>query len=284
MTGALPYALAALAFYGFGDFIYKRAAGRGLRADHLLMSQAWFFLPLVVAYAWLTGTLVPRPAALWGSLAGAFVFVGFYNFIKSLATGSVSINAPIFRLNFVVTAALAIVVLGEQLSVTKLAGLALALAATWLLLGAHAPDERTHEDRAAMLRVLLATLSFGTANFLHTVGLRQGVVPETMLVAQAIVFMPLTNLAVVVVDRRIAAPKAAWGYGLIMSFVLLGAFVCLLHGVALGQASVVVPIAQMGFIVTALLGVLLLGEPLTPRKLLGLVLAAGALVALALRE
>jgi uncharacterized membrane protein len=282
MTGALPYALAALAFYGVGDFFYKRAAGQGLRADHLLMSQAWIFLPLVVVYTLLTGTLAPRLAALWGSLAGVFVFLGFYNFIKSLATGPVSVNAPIFRLNFVVTALLAIVVLGEPLGWTKLAGLVLALGATWLLLGARAAGEWAHEDRAALLRVVFATLCFGLANFLHAVGLRRGVVPETMLVAQAIVFMPLTNLAVLVADGKLAAPKAAWGYGVLMSVVLLGAFVCLLHGVALGQASVVVPIAQMGFVVTALLGVFLLGEPVTARKLLGLGLAVAALVALAL--
>ena len=130
--------------------------------------------------------------------------------------------------------------------------------------------------------MLLATLAFGTANFLHTVGLRQGVVPETMLVAQAIVFMPLTNIAVLVKDRKLAAPRACWTYGAIMSVVLLGAFVCLLHGVALGQASVVVPIAQMGFVVTALMGVVLLREKLTPRKLFGLAAAVAALVALAL--
>ncbi len=282
MTGALPYALAALAFYGVGDFIYKRAAGQGLRADHLLMSQAWFFLPLVVIYTLLTGNLVPKLAALWGCAAGVFVFVGFYNFIRSLASGPVSVNAPIFRLNFVVTALLAIVVLGEPTGWPKLAGLALALGATWLLLGAHVPGEKAHEDRVALVRVVTATLCMGAANFLHTVGLRQGVVPETMLVAQAIVFMPLTNLAVLVADRRLAAPRACWGYGAVMSVVLLGAFVCLLHGVALGQASVVVPIAQMGFVVTALLGVVLLREQVTARMLLGLAAALAALVTLSL--
>ena len=97
-----------------------------------------------------------------------------------------------------------------------------------------------------------------------------------------IVLFLATNLAVLVKDRRLAAPRACLGYGLVMAFVLLGAFVCLLHGVALGEASVVVPIAQMGFIVTALLGLLLLGEPVTPRKLAGLAAAAGALVALGL--
>ena len=282
MIGALPYALAALVLFGIGDFIYKRATLAGLRADQLLMSQGWFFLPLIIGYGLLTGTLAPQPAALWGSLAGAFVFVGFYNFVRSLATGPVSINAPIFRLNFVVTALLAIALLGETLTGRKLAGLTLALGATWLLLGARMPGERAHEDRGALLRVLLATLALGVANFLHAVGLREGVLPETMLAAQAIVFMPLTNLAVLAADRRVAAPRAAWGYGAVMSLVLFGAFVCLLHGISLGQASVVVPIAQMGFIVTAVLGTLLLREPLTLRKGLGLAAAAAALAALAL--
>jgi drug/metabolite transporter (DMT)-like permease len=287
MSGALPYALAALVLFGIGDFIYKRATSAGLRADHLLMSQGWFFLPLIVGYGLVTGTLAPRPAALWGSLAGAFVFVGFINFVRSLATGPVSVNAPIFRLNFVVTALLAIAILGETLTGPKIAGLTLALGATWLLLGAQilgegVPGERAHEDRGALLRVLLASLALGVANFLHAVGLREGVLPETMLAAQAIVFMPLTNLAVLAADRRIAAPRAAWGYGAVMSFVLFGAFICLLHGISLGQASTVVPIAQMGFIVTAVLGTLVLREPLTLRKGLGLAAAAAALAALAL--
>ena len=38
-------------------------------------------------------------------------------------------------------------------------------------------------DSVALLRVLLATLALGTANFLHAVGLRQGVLSETMLAA-----------------------------------------------------------------------------------------------------
>ena len=41
-------------------------------------------------------------------LAGLVIFVGFYYFLRALATASVSIVAPIFRLNFIVTAALAL--------------------------------------------------------------------------------------------------------------------------------------------------------------------------------
>ncbi len=281
MTEGIEYALASLVCYGVGDFIYKRAAASGIRADHFLMGQAWFFFPLILAYAVATHALVPRAAALWGALAGVFVFIGFYNFVRSLAGGPVSVNAPIFRLNFIVTAALAIVFLGEPLTPAKTAGLALALLATWLLLGARQPGERAREDRRALARVLSATLAFGAANFFHTVGLRHGALPETLIAAQATVFMPLATLFVFLADRRLLLPPAAWRYGAVVAVVLLAAFVFLLRGVARGEASVMVPIAQMGFIVTAALGIILLREQVTARKILGLATALAALAVLA---
>jgi uncharacterized membrane protein len=50
---------------------------------------------------------------------------------------------------------------------------------------------------------------------------------------------------------------------------------------AAGQASVLVPIAQMGFVVAALLGIFVLRERVTLRKVMGLVLGLAALAALA---
>src|SRR5207253_1281697 len=139
-------------------FIYKQAAAAGVRADHFLMAQAWFFCPLVILYALATHTLVLDPAALWGSLAGAFVFIGFYYFIRSLAAGSVSTNASVFRLNFIVTAFLVIALLGEPLTPGKIAGLALALLATWMLVGAGAATDRAPSDarRRSLAQVLVA--------------------------------------------------------------------------------------------------------------------------------
>jgi drug/metabolite transporter (DMT)-like permease len=281
MTQALQYAVAAMVCYGVSDFIYKRAAAAGIRADHFLMGQAWCFFPLIIVYALATGTFIPRLAALWGALAGVFVFIGLYNFVRSLVSGSVGVNAAIFRLNFIVTALLAIAFLGEPLTPSKMAGLAFALVATWLLLGVRQPGDRQSEGRRSLAQVLLATFAFGMANFFHTVGLRQGAQPETLLIAQAIIFMPLATLFVYRQDRKLRPPPATWRYGAIVAIVLLGAFVFLLHAVARGEASVMVPIAQMGFIVTAVLGVIFLHEQVTVRKVLGLAAALAALAVLA---
>jgi drug/metabolite transporter (DMT)-like permease len=279
MSQPIAYGLIAMICYGVSDFIYKQAAGAGIRADHFLMAQAWFFCPLVTLYALATGTLVLAPAVLWGSVAGAFAFAGLYYFIRSLTSGSVSINASVFRLNFIVTAALAIAILGEPLTATKMAGLALALAATWLLLGAGAAAGRVADGawRRSLWQVIVATLAFGAANFFHTVGLRHGALPESLAVAQAALFMPLATLVVHAADRALRPPPLAFRYGSAAAIMLLAATIFLLRSVALGEASVLVPIAQMGFIVAALLGIVVLRERVTWRKAAGLTAALAAL-------
>ena len=206
MSQPIAYALVAMVCYGVCDFIYKQAATAGIRADHFLMVQAWFFCSLVILYALATGTIVLDPAALWGMLAGVLAFVGLYYFIRSLVAGAVSTNASIFRLNFIVTVALVVVLLGEPLTLRKITGLAFALLATWLLLGAGGPaaDPAAGDARRrSLLQVAVATLAFGAANFFHTVGLRHGAVPETLAVAQAAVFMPLATIVVYGADRKL---------------------------------------------------------------------------------
>ena len=247
------------------------------------MAQGWFFCPLVILYALATHTLVLDPVALWGSLAGVFIFIGFHYFIRSLITGSVSTNASIFRMNFIVTVILVVILLGEPLTASKIVGLALSLLAAWLLLGAGDNAERTPNKarRSSLVQVVIATLAFGTSNFFHTVGLRHGAVPETLAVAQAALFMPIATVVVYFTDRTLRAPPVTFGYGAVAAIILLGATIFLLRGVADGQASVLVPIAQMGFIIAALLGIFILCERVTIRKAVGLVSALAALAVLA---
>jgi drug/metabolite transporter (DMT)-like permease len=281
MSGGTDYAFAALICYGIGDFIYKSAIAAGVKPHHFLMGQAWCFAPAIILYAWLTGTLVITAAAAWGGLAGLFIFVGFYNFLRSLEGGSVSVSAPVFRLNFLITALLAIVVLGEPIRLAMPIALVLALIAIWLLLGSER-GKRPEIDRRALGAVLVATLAFGIGNFCHTMGVRHGALPETLLTAQAVVFIVLSTAFVGIVDGRIAPPAMMWKYTAAAATVLIFAFLFMLHGVAQGPASVLIPIAQMGFVVTAALGIVVLHEPLTARKGVGLAAAVTALAVLAI--
>ena len=265
-------------FFGVGDLLYKRGAAAGAQPHHFLMVQSWVFAPSVVLYGLLTGTLRFVPGTLWGAVAGVFMLTGFYNFAHSLKSGSISINAPVFRLSFVITAALAVLLLGEPLTGFKIAGISLALAAVWLLLGG--PGGRgggARETGSSLARVLVATASVGVGNLIYKYGLRAGATPASLIVVQAAVVVPLATAFVGAVDGRIRPSAAALRHAPRAAVALALAFSFTVESLARGEASVAVPIAQMGFVVTALLGFAFLRERFTARKGAGLAAALAAL-------
>jgi len=81
-------------------------------------------------------------------------------------------------------------------------------------------------------------------------------------------------------DRGVRPSRAALSHAPVAAVLLVTAFIFLAKGLQGGEASVIVPIAQMGFVVTALLGFLLLREPFTLRKGAGLAVAVAALASL----
>lgn len=281
MTEGVWLAVGALICYGLSDLVYKRAAATGVPPHQFMMVQTWFFLSLVTTYGLVTRTLLLGPTALWGAAAAVFAFTGFYNFAQSLRSGSVSINAPIFRLSFTVTAALAIVLLNEPLTGFKIAGIGTALVAVWLLLGSPEGGAARKPAAASLLRVLVATVGVGIANLLYKYGLLAGATPAGLLVVQAITVVTMSTCLASYKDRGIRPVRRVWRFSITAALLLSAAFVLLLEGLARGEASVLVPIAQMGFVVTAAVGFIFLREPFTLRKGSGLIAALAALASLA---
>jgi uncharacterized membrane protein len=276
----MELALGATMFYGLADWVFKRAAASGVQAHHFLALQALFFAPGIFLYGLTTNTLALGPPFAWGMMAGVLMFVALYNFARSLASGAVSIVAPIFRLSFAITVALAVWLLNERLTGWKLAGLGASLVALWLLL-AGGPASAPRITKSSVLNVLVATVTMGIVSFIYKLGVIAGGSPATVLTGQASVFLPLATLFAIKRDRGFHPPHGAWRHGATAAVLLLFGLVMLLAGLAGGEASVLVPVAQMSFVVTAGLGFIFLREALTIRKGLGLAFAIVALTCLA---
>jgi len=282
MTPGYEYALAAMLLLGLVDLVYRRGAAAGVPAHRFLMVQAWCFTPAVVIFGLVTGTLAPGRPMLWGMGAGLFAFIALYHFARSLKDGPVSIVAPIFRLSFTVTALLAVLMLGEPLTAFKLAGLGLALAAVWLLLGAEAGAfPAAGAARLALLQAVIAMAAMGVANFIYKVGALTGGSPASFITGQAAAFLPLATVFAWRADRGLRTTRAAWVHAGTAAALFLVALVLLFESLERGEASVLVPITQMGFVVTAAFGIAFLREPFTLRKGAGLTFAVAALVCLA---
>jgi drug/metabolite transporter (DMT)-like permease len=211
-------------------------------------------------------------------LAGVLVFVALYNFARSLKTGAVSIVVPVYRLSFAITVVLAVWLLDEPLTGWKIAGLAASLVAVWLLLGGTAPAARA--SGPAVARVLVATLAMGVVSLVYKFGTNAGGSPATILAGQAAVFLPLTIVFALIRDRGFRPPPGAWRYSATAALLFLSGLILLITGLQRGQASVLVPVAQLSFVVTVGLGLVFMRETLTRRKALGLAFAVAALVCL----
>lgn len=125
-----------------------------------------------------TGSLRWSRGVLLGPVAGVLAFVATYAFLRSLQApdSQVSVNAAIYRLNLAVTAVLALVFLGESVTVAKVTGLTLAVVAVLLL---------TEVRRA---RVSAGGLVF----LLYKVGVADGAPPPLLIFGQ---FCTLTTIA-----------------------------------------------------------------------------------------
>jgi transporter family protein len=124
----------ALGLWGAWGFLSKVATRE-------LPSQAVYLLAIfghvvVVGYLWLGGGLVV-PSHPWGIAAalaaGICMAIGLLCFFKALAAGAATVVVPLTALYPLVTVVLSWVLLRENLTPRHLAGIALALAAGWLL-------------------------------------------------------------------------------------------------------------------------------------------------------
>jgi uncharacterized membrane protein len=94
-------------------------------------------------------------------------------------------------------------------------------------------------------------------------------------------FLPLATVFAWKVDRGLRTTRAAWVHAGTAAVLFLLALLGLFKSLERGEASVLVPISQMGFVVTAAFGLAFLKEPFTLRKGAGLGFAVGALACLA---
>lgn len=273
-------ALGALLFYGLTDVAYKRAAIAGIAAHQLLLVQNVILVPISVLYATAVRPFVLTGNVWWGAVIAVFAFAGFYNFARSLKVAGASTVAPVFRLNFVITASLAMLLLGEAATIVRLCGLALAMLSVWLLLR-EGPNS-SGIGLGVVARVLAATCAIGVGQFMFKMALSLGTPTSVILVSLVVTLALICTAFAWLTDGRITASRSTIVHGAVAAVTQGIGFICLLEGLARGDASVVAPVAQLGFVVTALVGIVWFKERATFRKLAGLATAATAVFMLGL--
>lgn len=278
---SLALALGSMVLASIGDFLYKRGQLAGVRATTFLWVQSLTFNVCNLTIALATDSLRPDPSLLvFGPLLGVTMYSSRLLFMRSLQTGDLSVNGTIFRLSFVITAALAMGLSGESVYPAKLLGLGLAGLAVLGLLDVRAGRAADRLRGAAPL--VVATLGFGLFGWFQKLGTAAGVAPAALLVGQGLVYLGLA-VPGSLLTGGLRPTRAELIHGPICGVLFSASFLALLTSLQTGEASVNVPINQLSFVLSAILAALFLGERLGRRKVLGLLAAVLAVASFTIR-
>lgn len=269
-----PYLITLLCcvMYGGSEFLYKVAHDGELHeGTYLCVQSGVVFCALGLISAGGVGWQLTSATVALGVVSGAVAFVTAITMLISMGRGPASVTSAVRRLGFIVTGLLAVVFLGEQLTPGKLVGVG--LAAGGLVVMAWSP----HEAHRPYPLIYLTMITSGLLAFLHKLGADASVSPSAFLMLQAgtvhlsaHVWCRFTG-GYQLTQRGIRlAPLTA-----VIIAVTMVAFMYALRG---GEATVLVPLVQLSFLVTAPLSFRFLREPVHPRKLFGLAMGATAVL------
>tara|TARA_B100000315_G_scaffold236969_1_gene253309 strand:+ start:960 stop:1811 length:852 start_codon:yes stop_codon:yes gene_type:complete len=272
------YALLAMSFYGVVDFTYGRATRKGVTPGTMLCSQSAIVTPLTGIWAWWEGTYLWSKPAFLGIAAGVFVFIGLWAFMKSLKLGQTSVSTPIYRISFVITALIAILFLGETMTIRKGIGFLLAGAAIFFISDFRLGGAARGSGKS-ILWAVTAMCAVGVLNIVYKLGVANGVSPVMMLHSQAVFFITIALIYARVTQGGPRFSRAGWAHASVTALSFTGGIVAFLTALQSGEASVVTPIVQLSFAVSVLMATWWLDELFTARKLAGLAFAAGTIAA-----
>ncbi|MWV49885.1 EamA family transporter [Rathayibacter sp. VKM Ac-2803] len=276
---ALLLALISAAAYGVSDFLGGLASRRVAALRVVLVSYPVSALVIAVMAPFVGGRLDPASLA-WGAASGAVMAVAMWCFYSALAEGPMSVVSPVTAVMVAGVPVVVGVALGERLSPVSIVGILLAIAAIVLVSreSAAGGDGRRFTPRVARL-----TLAAGTCfalSFVFTDRI-DGASGLWALVAARVVASCLVAVAAMR-SKESARLRGrllvlAVGVGLLDVVANIG----MLYAFRDGMLSLMSVLIALYPAVTVGLAVAVLRERVGPGQLLGMALATGAVVTIA---
>lgn len=285
---AIFWALVCLVLAAVNDLVFKFYARKP-------RSPGWFVA--IVGMAWLAAAVwFPRgwPAhwgatLFWGAVSGGFSVGGNLLMLAAMRSLEAGVCATIYRLNLVPVVIGAALLLHEVLSPLQWIGIGCAC----LAVAAFVPWNEAERKLAwgGFVMMLAASLMRAGMGLSYRYGFLHGADCAWVVIVNSWFWIgggalyalrrdPLMNHAADTGEEARTARRKLWQYGLLSGVLVAGIVLSMAASLAAGAASVVLPIAQMSFLLTSGLSVWLLKEKWTLLKLGALTSGVAAILLL----
>ena len=273
---AVVFALCCLACAACNDFVFKlftrveRSKGQFVALVGILWFLTLVWLPRSPESDW-------KMTLLWGCISGFLSLSSNMLLIEAMARQSAGLCSTIFRLNMVLVVLGATFILNEKLTGLQWVGIGLAILAVLAFIPRKSGSEAA--KKAGMIgfgMVLLAAFLRAGMGLSYKYGFLHGADQNGVAVVNSFFWIFGGLLYAFLVERNFKKPdKLLLGYGTLSGVLVAGIVFFMAGSLKLGNASIVLPIAQMSFLGTLLLSVLFLKEKV---DILKIIAVAGSVI------
>ncbi|MCU7875306.1 MAG: DMT family transporter [Candidatus Thiodiazotropha sp. (ex Lucinoma borealis)] len=284
ITSAIVFALLSLLFAGLNDVVFKRYSSKDRSRGMIVfgIGVVWLLLQSLTIILD-DGRFLPDTVTLgYGLTAGIILALSNILLIEGLTQTDVSVGSTIYRLNTIGVVLLSVVFLQEPLGWLKMAGISSGVLAVLLLMHQSHAVEMGRMVTLYVWLVVLASLLRAVYGVISKVGLNQGADTDSMLLIAALCWVIGGALYALLREGRFRLTRKKTAYALVSGLLVYLIVNFLLAAIARGEASVVIPIANLSFIAALLISVVLGMERLSVKKLTAVLCAIGSIWLLAL--
>ncbi len=269
MNTAVLYALLSLFFAGLNDLVFKRYAAKERSRGMVIFTigLVWAVLQLLLLQAGGAALTLDSVTLVYGLAAGVALTLSNLLLIESLTHIEVSLGSTIYRLNTLGVVVLSVLFLQESMGFYKTAGIASGLLAILLLMQVTTGGIDLRLHRLFVGLAVLASLLRAIYGVVTKAALNQGADSDLLLLIAALCWIVGGAAYARFREGRFRLTGKKLAYGAVSGLLVTLIVNFLVMAVSLGEASVVIPIANLSFVAALLLAAALGWERLTPRKL-----------------
>lgn len=268
MNSAIGFALLSLVAAGCLDVTFKgfsrktRSRGMYVFACGVVWSGlqfGWFFAQDIEPS-------FDRATLAYGIAGGLLIAAANILLIECLTHLDVSLGSTIYRLNTIGLVVLSFVLLDEPLGMLKAAGVFCGIFAVWMLYTRKPQDGLVDFAQIFFWVAVFASLLRALFGIVAKAGLQAGADASTSLLIYSFSWVVCGIVYAFVRERRVRMTWKKLAYGLISGCLLSIVANALIMALEKGAVSVVVPIANLSFIVALLVSATIGLERLNARK------------------
>lgn len=284
MSNGVYFALLSMIFAGINDVVFKKySAKERSRGMYVFgIGITWAILQMLFMQIQGVPFNVEINTIKYGLIAGGLLTASNILLVESLTHINVSLGSTVYRLNTIGVVILSFLVLGESVGAYKVLGIIIGIIAVLSMYrGGHTSNP---DGKSAMFLWLciFASLFRALYGVVSKAGLTANADPQSILLLIAFCWVVGGAFYAKAVEKRFIVTKKKIIYSLLSGFMVFCIVNFLMTGLKHEQASVVIPIANMSFIVALFVSIVLKIEQLDVKKSVAACLAICSILLLSM--